>query len=303
MKAAILFVVAGLLTLAPAAQRFRTTIDAVRVDVLVTDGRRPVAGLTAADFELRDLDVSQVIESVTIADVPIEMMLALDTSASVAGATLAELKAGVTAALAAIEAADRAALIGFSSDLRLLQDWTTDVPRLQAAVTGLTANGGTSLWDAVFASLTLHQPTPGSRRLLLIFSDGDDTSSWLPRSAVIEAARRSDAVIYAVALRSGDAVDGTILQGRSGIELTRGDAPTGMEAPFLEELADATGGAVYTTSRGELRNAFNQIVREFRTRYVITYQPRGVDRPGWHPIEVKLKAKRGTVRARRGYSR
>ena len=155
----------------------------------------------------------------------------------------------------------------------------------------------------MFSSLTLHEPTPGTRRLVLVFSDGDDTSSWLPRNAVIEKAKRSDAVIYAVELRSSPPEDPSILHYRPGIELSAADTFTGMEAPFLEELADASGGTVYRASSGELKNAFKQIVGEFRTRYVLTYQPTGVDGAGWHPIDVRLKAKRGTVRARRGYSR
>lgn len=304
MRTAALIALASGLCLTPAGQRFRTNIDAVRVDVLVTDGRRPVAGLRSDDFELRDRGLPQAIDSVTVADVPIDMMVALDTSGSVAGGTLEQLKNGVAAALGTLGPQDRAALVTFSSEIRLLQDWTDATDRLDGALKGLTANGGTSLWDAVFTSLTLHDATPGVRRLVLVFSDGEDTSSWLPRGAVIDKARRSDAVIYAVALRSGTPPAGSVLSYRSGIELSKADVSTGMESPFLEELADISGGAVYTTSRsGELRNAFKQIVTEFRTRYVITYQPTGVDAPGWHPIEVRLKRKPGTVRARRGYSR
>jgi Ca-activated chloride channel family protein len=303
MKTAAWLALGAAVSLAPTGQRFHATIDAVRVDVLVTDGRRPVPGLTAADFELRDRGVPQVVDSVTLADVPIDMMVALDTSGSVAGGVLEQLKDGVSAAFATIGRQDRAALVAFSSEVRLMQNWTADARQLEGASRALTANGGTSLWDAVFSSLTLHEPTPGTRRLLLVFSDGDDTSSWLPRNAVVEKAKRSDAVIYAVELRSGPPEDPSILHYRPGIELSPGDAFTGMEAPFLEELADASGGTVYRTTSGELRNAFKQIVSEFRTRYVLTYQPKGVDSPGWHPIEVRLKGKRGAVRARRGYSR
>ena len=73
---------------------------------------------------------------------------------------------------------------------------------------------------------------------------------------------------------------------------------------FLPALAKETGGTyldVEATSR--LRDAFVRILREFRTRYVITYTPQGVDATGWHPLEVTLKGKRGKVTARRGYLR
>ena len=299
-----LLVLPLLASLTASAQRFRSNVDAVHVDVLVTEGRRPVTGLTAADFELRDRGVLQVVNSVSVTDVPIDMIIALDTSGSVAGATLDQLKAGVSAALTTLGPKDRGALVTFSSEIRVLQSWTSDAKVLEAAVKDLTATGGTSLLDAVFTGLSLHEPTPEVRRLLLVFSDGDDTSSWLPRHAIVDKARRSDAVVYAVELKSDSRPPFGVLNYRSGIFLSKSAVETGMEGPFLEEVADTTGGTVYSTTRtGELRNAFKQIVTEFRTRYVLTYQPQNVDVSGWHPIEVKLKSRSGTVRARRGYTR
>ena len=300
----LLLVVLCLAAAAPSGQRFRSNVDAVHVDVLVTDGRRPVTGLTAADFELRDRGVPQVVNSLSMTDVPIDMIITLDTSGSVAGATLDHLKAGVSAAVETLGPKDRGALVTFDSEIRLLQGWTPDAKVLAAPIKDLTATGGTSLIDSVFTGLTLHEPKPEVRRLLLVFSDGDDTSSWLPRHAVVDKARRSDAVVYAVELKSDSPPAFGVLNYRSGILLSKSAVETGMEVPFLEEIADTTGGTVYSTTRtGELRNAFKQIVTEFRTRYVLTYQPQNVDTPGWHPIEVKLKNRSGTVRARRGYAR
>jgi VWFA-related protein len=284
--------------------QFRSGVDAVRVDVLVTDGRRPVAGLTADDFEIRDSGVVQTIEAVAIADIPISMMVALDLSQSVKGDTLDQLKKGVDAALAALEPRDRAALVTFSSDVRLRHDWTGDVETLRATVGGLGADGGTSLWDAAFTALTLRDPTPTVRRLVLVFSDGDDTSSWLPRGSVVDKARRTDAVVYSVEMTGGRAAGRRLLHYRSGVELAASDRTAWIESPFLEDLAEATGGDTYkTTNTGDLRQAFTRILTEFRTRYLLTYSPSGVDKSGWHPIEVKLKSKKGKVTARRGYLR
>jgi VWFA-related protein len=284
--------------------QFRSGVDAVRVDVLVTDGRRPVAGLTTDDFEIRDSGVVQTIEAVAIADIPISMMVALDLSQSVKGDTLDQLKKGVDAALAALEPRDRAALVTFSSDVRLRRDWTGDVETLRATVGGLGAAGGTSLWDAAFTALTFRDPTPTVRRLVLVFSDGDDTSSWLPRGSVVDKARRTDAVVYSVEMTSGRAAGRRLLHYRSGVELAASDRTAWIESPFLEDLAEATGGDTYkTTNSGDLRQAFTRILTEFRTRYLLTYSPQGVDKTGWHPIEVKLKNKKGKVTARRGYLR
>jgi Ca-activated chloride channel family protein len=301
---AIAALVALMLTTAPQAPRFRTGVDAVRVDALVVDGRKPVAGLTADDFELRDSNVVQTIDAVALADVPISVMVALDVSASVSGGTLRRLKEAVTEVFSSLDARDRGALITFSSAVRLNQDWDPRMGVLNEAVDGVRAGGGTSLWDAVFAALTYRDETPTVRRLVLVFSDGDDTSSWLPRNAVVEKASRTDSVVYAVVMRNPGYGRPGMTMYRSGVQLSENDRPVMIETPFLEAVADATGGSTYEPeTAAQLRGAFARILTEFRTRYLITYTPQGVERAGWHPIEVKLKQKKGKVTARRGYLR
>jgi Ca-activated chloride channel homolog len=296
-------VVAALIALAALhSTQFRAGVEAVRVDVLVVDGRKPVTDLTAADFELRDNGVVQRIDSVAISDVPISMMIALDTSQSVAGHILQELKEGVGAAAAALRPVDRAALISFSSDVRLTMNWAATTAAVPSALSQLRAGGSTSLWDATFAALTFSDDTPAIRRLVLIFSDGDDTSSWLPRDSVLEKARRTDAVVYAVEIRDVYSRPIPALHNRSGIEPFNNVGSD--NSPFLEEVADLTGGSRFrVTDAAGLRRAFSKILTEFRTRYLITYTAQGVDQAGWHALEVKLKAKRGKVTARRGYVR
>jgi len=282
------------------ATQFRSGVEAVRVDVLVVDGAKPVTDLTADDFEVRDNGVVQTIESVGISDVPISMMIALDTSESVAGHVLQELKEGVHAAAAALRPVDRAALISFSSDVRLTKDWAADTSIVPNALSRLRASGGTALWDATFAALMFFDETPGVRRLVLIFSDGDDTSSWLARDAVLDKARRTDVVVYAIEIRDPYRRSIPALNNRSGIESFK-NVSSG-DSPFLEQVADLTGGSRFRISdASELRKAFARILGEFRIRYLITYTARGVDQAGWHALDVKLKTKKGKVTARRGY--
>jgi hypothetical protein len=72
----------------------------------------------------------------------------------------------------------------------------------------------------------------------------------------------------------------------------------------LETLVEVTGGRVLAArDPDDLRDAFTRIVQEFRSRYVLTYTPKNVETTGWHPIEVKLKERKGTIKARRGYTR
>lgn len=299
VKAAIAALI-GLATIQ--ATQFRSSVEAVRVDVLVVDGGKPVTDLRADDFELRDNSVVQKIESVAISDVPVSMMIALDTSESVAGHVLNELKEGVSAAAAALRPVDRSALISFSSDVRLTMDWADDAAGAAKALSGLRAGGGTALWDATFAALTFSDDTPSVRRLVLVFSDGDDTSSWLSREAVLDRARRADAVVYGVEIRDAYTRRIPALHNQSGLESFKNAAPD--DSPFLEAVADLTGGSRFRVSEAtELRKAFSRVLTEFRTRYLITYTPQGVEQPGWHPLDVRLKDKKGKVTARRGYMR
>lgn len=284
--------------------RFRSGTEVVHVNVLVTDGNRPVAGLTAADFELRDTRVVQQVESATFADIPVSMSLVLDTSQSVRGATLEQLKEAANAALDELGAGDRASLLTFNAAVDLQAGWGPPAEAIRAALQQAQAGGGTSLYDAAFSALTMPDASSGNRELVLLFSDGDDTASWLPASAVLDRARRAERVVYSVVLgTASDPTDARVYR-RSGIELLERQVPRRVVAPFLTELSNATGGNAFVAEgAGSLRREFARIVTEFRTRYLLTYTPRGVDAGGWHPIEVKLKSKKGKVTARRGYSR
>lgn len=292
----------GLLSLmlsAVVAQPFRSRVDAVRVDVLVTEGNTPVAGLTAADFELRDNGVVQQIDALAIEDVPVSVMLVLDTSASVFGDALADLKRAAIAAIEPLDSRDRMALLTFSNALTLRVPWTDRETVVRQAIQTTVAAGGTSLWDAVYTALTLRDSEAGRRWLLLLASDGNDTSSWLPSSAVVDRARRTEAVVYTVTV--GTPVRSNALLSRSGIVLNDVSASP---QPLLQELTDLTGGQGFRAANAtDLPNAFRRVISEFRTRYWLTFAPQNVAADGWHTLEVRLKHKRGSVRARGGYFR
>jgi len=110
-----------------------------------------------------------------------------------------------------------------------------------------------------------------------VFSDGLDTASWLPAERVLDTARRSDVVAYAVAVRS----------------------PARPE--FLRELTSLTGGRLFEVEKTQrLDSSFLDILKEFRQRYLVSYTPRGVAKEGWHKLDVRVK-RGGTVKARPGY--
>jgi VWFA-related protein len=252
-------------------------------------------------------------------------MLAFDTSASLTGQPLADLKEAALAAVRLLQPADRAALMTFTGAVRLRAPWTSDHAPLEKGIREVEASGSTTLHDAAYAAVTLRDAQPGGRPLVMLFSDGMDTASWLPGKNVLEIARRNDAVVYAVTL-GGDApevketarsafgtsttvtqmrLNGYRLDFRSGIQEPVEDAPGAtLLEPFVNALADETGGKVLNAERSDrLRDTFVAVMKEFRSRYLLSYTPRGVDAGGWHPIEVKLKNARGKVTARRGYLR
>jgi VWFA-related protein len=278
---------------------YRSAIEAVRVDVLVTDGKKPIGGLTAADFELRDSGVPQVVTDVQVSEVPFSMLLALDTSSSMAGAPLTQLQQAARAAIRALHTGDRAALMTFTEAIVKPTDWLDEPARLMPAIDDLNAAGATSLYDAAFAALQQHDH--GRRQLIILFTDGSDTESWLPAGAALELARRAEAVVYAVSLSSATPGE-RALERRSGIRLAT-EQPVLTSQKFLSELATRTGGDELSPSVNGLRATFESIVVAFRTRYVLAYVPEGVATTGWHPIEVKVKGRTATLTARPGYQR
>ena len=288
--------------------RFRTSTDAVLVDVQVLSGGKPVAGLTAADFELRDSGVRQQIQAVSFADVPISLLLALDVSSSVQGERLQQLKAAARSAVAALREGDEAAVLAFDDRVSFPLAWTSDHAVANATIDKLNARGWTALYDAVFASVTLRQRAKG-RIVVLVFSDGEDTSSWLDGPTAIGAARHSDVVVTVVsAAARPKARSGREARQRFGFDeaflRSFSSEPVLFPYAFLEVLTAETGGQpLYVGSDRELAGAFRKIVEDFKTRYLLTYSPLGVPSEGWHPIDVKLTSRRADVTARRGYWR
>ena len=289
-------------TAAVHGQVFKVAVDGVAVDVLVTRDNRPIPGLTAPDFRLRDNGVEQRIESVMLEDVPITLLFALDTSASMKGDQLDRLKSAARAAAAALRPVDRVGLLAFNHRVRLLVPPPAEAPALSAHLDTLEADGDTSVFDATFAALALRERAPG-RTLVLVFSDGDDTASWLDPRDVLAAAQRSDVVVHAVVLDASYPADMIALR---RLEIARrlfGEEPHLFGNAYLWHLVQDTGGALHEATSEGLRAAFVRVVNEFHSRYVLTYVPEGVAPRGWHDIEVNVRSQRATVKARRGYLR
>jgi len=259
---------------------FSTRREVVRVDVLVSDGGRPVTGLTPGDFEVRDNGVLQTIDLARLESMPLNVVLAFDLSRSVAGLRLAHLRQAGAAVLGALAPGDRVGLVTFSHVPTLSQALTDNPELIRSALERLEGRGDTALVDGLYASILVGE-SDGGRSLVIVFSDGMDTASWLPRSSVLDTVRRSDVVVFSVT--SGESRD----------------------AAFLRDVGKATGGGwLEVESTAELARTFVTIFDEFRYRYLPTYTPTGVDQEGWHELNVRVKRRGAAVTAARpGYFR
>ena len=284
-----------------AAQKFRSGVDLVRVDALVTERRKPIGGLTAADFELRDNGVLQAVESADVESLPLSVIFVLDVSGSVSGQKMANLSDAVSLLLHGLRGDDRAALVTFSHRVWLRTPLTSKLSALSDVLSKTAAGGGTALRDAVYAGLALSD-VQDSRPMLVVFSDGLDNMSWMGADVVRNAARRANAVVYGVTvaaeMKRERTVSGTAIGSTLRPQYVKG------QTDFLDALASATGGRVLKadTTRS-LPATFEEVLSEIRTRYLLTYSPRGVDTPGWHRIELRVKERRADVRARSGYQK
>jgi Ca-activated chloride channel homolog len=257
------------------APTFASKVEAVRVDVLVTDRGQPIRGLGRSDFEILDNGVLQHVDLVSFEQIPLNVILALDMSDSVAGERLDHLRSAGTALLAGLKPADQAAVVTFSNRIVLGAGLTTDRASVQAALVDAAGTGGTAIVDGTYAGMMIGESDVG-RALLIVFSDGIDTASWLTAESVLDTARRSDVVAYGVSV------------GRSKPE-------------FLRELTSLTGGRLFEVEKtSNLSAVFLSVLDEFRQRYLVSYTPRDVPKDGWHRLEVRVKRK-ATVKARPGY--
>jgi len=201
-------------------------------------------------------------------------LLAPDMSSSVAGERLDQLREASRAVLGQLKPADQGALISFSHLVRLGAGLNADVRTVEHALEEAEPSGDTALVDGIYAALTLAESDPG-RTLIIVFSGGLDTCSWLTAGAVLDTARRSDGVVYAVAV------------GR-------------FKADFLRELTSLTGGHLFAMEKtANLSAIFRRVIDEFRHRYLVSYTPRGGVERGGAPVDGSRQARRHGERAAR----
>jgi len=279
VRIALVVVVLASMSLMASPQQptFTAKVEGVRVDVLVTDGsRRTLRGLAPADFVIRDNGIPQQVDVVSYGEIALNVGLAFDLSDSVAGARLENLRNASDALTKELQPADQSALVTFNRAVSMPCPLSLDRQCVSRALTAAEPNGETALVDGILAAMIVGESDVG-RSLLMVFSDGLDTASFMRAERILDMARRSDVVVYPIA--------------------TKGARPD-----FLEDLASLTGGQLHEVDRkDDLSKTFRAILDEFRYRYLLTYTPRNVARGGWHTLDVKVNRSGARVKARPGY--
>jgi len=261
---------------------YRELVDRVIVTTsAVDDQRRFVSGLAKEDFSLAEDDVPQTIVDFSLEGRPITMALLLDTSGSMRE-EIGQVQEAAKSFVATLRPEDRALVVDFDENVYLLQDLTADQALLRQAIEGTDAEGGTALYDAIFAAYRRLKNIDG-RKAMVLLTDGADTNSRFSYNKVLEWTRTHDVTIYSIGLGA------TVLD-------------VGVRSS-LKQLADETGGRSYFPSNaGGLADVYAQIAEDLRSQYYLTYSPKNQALDGtWRKIKLETRAKGVKLKTRRGY--
>jgi VWFA-related protein len=292
--------VAAMPVLAAAAQQpqprpsFRTGVDIVSLNVTVTDpGNRYITDLDQADFLVFEDGVKQDVTFFNKRQQPLAISMLLDSSASMED-KLPTLQKAAADFIRSLKPNDMAQVIDFDSRVEIRQPFTVDRKLLESAILDTGAGGSTSLHNAIYISLKELRKFRAlteddvRRQALVVFSDGEDTSSLVSFEEVLELAKRSETAIYTIALRSSEPVQSKGFR----------------EAEFvMRQLALETGGRSFFPSRiEELAAIYSQVADELSSQYTIGYTSKNNVRNGaWRRIVVQVSRPNVTPRTKKGY--
>ncbi len=278
----------------PSAQgTFRAGIDVVSLNVTAVDtSNHYVTDLEEKDFSVFEDGVKQDIVLFTRRPQPIALYLLLDSSASMED-KLPTLQVAATNFVKRLKSNDLAQIIDFDSRVEIRQAFTSKQDELQSAIQQTSAGGSTSLYNAIYISLKeLAKMKAGGeddvrRQALVLFSDGEDTSSLISFDEVLELAKRSETAIFTIALRGADTQS-------KGFH----------EAEFvMRQLAQETGGRSFFPAKiDDLNGVYAEIADELASQYTLGYSSKNAKRDGaYRRIVVQVNRQNVMPRTKRGY--
>jgi Ca-activated chloride channel family protein len=283
-------ITAALISTTPTSARqqpsFKSGTQIVSIFATVTDAqKRLVPDLAKEDFEVLDNDKLQPLAFFLNETQPISVVVMLDTSASMTG-TIPLLRAAAEQFLIRLLPADKARVGAFNDKIQFSARFTSDRDELVSDVKDLDYGNSTKLYDALAASLDELKPIEG-RRVILVFTDGDDTASSSSLGSVIDRARADEVMVYAIGLESNYF---------NGQRMVRSKPDRG-----LKKIADETGGGYFELDKtSDLAPTFTRVAQELHSQYVLGFAPTQLDNRV-HKLSVRVKQPGMTARARRSY--
>jgi len=265
---------------------FRAGTQVVSIFATVTDSqKRLVSDLTQEDFSVFDNEKPQPLVYFDNSIHPINVVVMLDTSGSMT-LTIDLLKQAAEQFLLRLLPDDKARVGAFNDKIQFNAKWSNNRDQLITDAKNLDYGNGTRLWDAVGASLD-ELKTQDGRKVILVFTDGDDTESKLRLGTVLDRARADEVMIYAIGLES------VYFNGQQKVR-TKPDGG-------LRKIADETGGGYFElTKASDLAPTFTKVAQELHSQYVIGFTPMALDNKV-HKLAVKMKQPGMTAQARRSY--
>jgi Ca-activated chloride channel family protein len=275
---------------------FEAGIEVINLNVSITDPRgQYVTGLKREDFAVFEDGVKQDISIFAHENLPISMVLMVDTSASMDAKLEAARSAGKRF-VRTLRAQDMAQVMQFNDRATVLQDFTSDHAALESAFDRTEASGPTALHNALYVALKdlARQKSGGGelrRRAIVLLSDGEDTASLVSDEQVLDLARKTEINIYAISLRAKG------VQDRNRLKFSQA-------AHLLTALTQDTGGqAHFPNSLSELEAVYDRIAEELRTQYSLGYVSSNKRTDGkWRRIVVRVPGREDLmVRHKLGY--
>ena len=261
---------------------FKAGTQVVSLFVTVTDPqKRLVPDLTKDDFTVFDNEKPQPLVYFDNSIRPINVVVMLDTSGSMT-LTIDLLKQAAEQFILRLLPADKARIGAFNDKIQFNARWSSDRDQMITDAKNLDFGNGTRLWDAAAASLDELKNIDG-RKVILLFTDGDDTESKTRLGTIIDRARVEEVMIYAIGLESKFL--GTTTKPDGG----------------LRKIAEETGGGYFELKRAtDLATTFTKVAQELHSQYVIGFTPTLLDNKV-HKLLVKMKQPGMTAQARRSY--
>ena len=281
-----LIVTAALAATAQQEPTFRATTQIVSVPTTVTDAMgRLVPSLEQDQFTILDNGKPQTLTFFQNDTQPFTVVVMLDYSASMTG-SLDLLRAAAEQFLLRMLPQDKGQVGAFSDRIEFSGRFTNDRDDLIAALKELQYGNPTRLWDAVDQSIEMLKPVQG-RKVVLVFTDGDDTYSKTGFGTVLDHAREQEVMVYAIGLQSVYF---------NGQRMVRSQPDRS-----LKKIAEETGGGYFELKKtDELGPTFTRVAQELHSQYTLGFTPAVLDGKE-HKLAVKMKQLGMNGRARRSY--